>query len=202
MSIPIYFLIATNFLYQRRSIEGAIKYFIVGALGSLFFILALGIFYYLSGSLYFDTILTKVAQGDRREEFLAGIAFLLVGFSIKLSLVPFHMWAPDAYEASPIPVTAYLAGFIKVAVLSALIKVLILAFSPIKDDVGQLLLWVALLSILVGSVLAIIQENLIRLLAYSSIAHMGYAMLGLVSGQYVGYGFSIFYGFVYLFMTL
>lgn len=201
-SIPIYFLIATNFLYQRRSIEGAIKYFIVGALGSLFFILALGIFYYLSGSLYFDIILTKVAQGDRREEFLAGIVFLLVGFSIKLSLVPFHMWAPDAYEASPVPVTAYLAGFIKFAVLSALIKVLIIAFSPIKDDVGQLLLWIALLSILVGSVLAIIQENLIRLLAYSSIAHMGYALLGLVSGEYVGYGFSIFYGFVYLFMTL
>lgn len=202
LSIPLYFLIATNTLYQRRSVEGAIKYFIAGGISSLFFILSTGIFYYLTGSLYFNEILAKLALGDFRSEVMAGLVFLVIAFSIKLSLVPFHMWAPDAYEASPVPVTAFLAGFVKFAVLSALVKVLILAFSPIRSEAGQIILWVALLSVLVGSLLAVIQDNLIRLLAYSSIAHIGYAMLGLISGEYVGYGFSIFYALVYLFMTL
>lgn len=202
MSIPIYFLIASSFVYKRVSIEGAIKYFIVGALGSLFYILALGIIYYLTGSLYFDAFFNKLAQGLYKSEVLIAFLFLLIAFSIKLSLVPFHMWAPDAYEASPLPITAFLAGIIKFAMLATLIKLLILAFSPLKIDIGKLLVPISLLTILIGSLLAIKQDHIVRLLAYSSIAHVGYATLGLVSGDFAGYGFSLFYMFVYLFMTI
>lgn len=205
MSIPIYFLIASSYVYKKVSIEGAIKYFVVGAIGSLFYILALGIAYYMTGSLYFDALFSKLVQGLYKSEiFIASLTFLflLIAFSIKLSLVPFHMWAPDAYEASPLPITAFLAGIIKFAMLATLIKLLILAFSPLKIDIGKLLIPTALLTILIGSLLAIKQDHIVRLLAYSSIAHVGYATLGLVSGDFTGYGFSLFYMFVYLFMTI
>ncbi|MFN4132492.1 MAG: NADH-quinone oxidoreductase subunit N, partial [Caldimicrobium sp.] len=119
-----------------------------------------------------------------------------------LSLVPFHMWAPDAYEASPLPITSFLASLIKFALFGALIKLIIVAFSPLRLDLGGILIPISLLTILIGALLAIKQDNIIRLLAYSSIAHAGYASLGLVTGDFTGYGFTIFYMYIYLFMTI
>lgn len=202
MSIPLYFLIATQYVYRKESLEGALKYFIAGALSGGLYVLFLGIVYYATGTIYFEEVFKRLAQGLLKKELLLGSVFFISALSIKLSLVPFHMWAPDAYEASPLPITAFLAGLIKFAVMAVLIKVLILAYSPLKIEIGKILVPISLLTILIGSLLAIKQDNLVRLLAYSSIAHVGYAVLGLVSGDFAGYGFSLFYMFVYLFTTI
>ncbi len=202
MSIPVYFLIASSFVYKSSSVEGALKYFIAGSLASLFFLLGLGIIYYFLGAVSFKEVFLKLAQGLYKRELFLALLLILAAFSVKLSLVPFHMWAPDAYEASPLPVTSFLASLIKFALMSALIKVLILAFSPLRINFGELLIPVSLLTLLIGALLAIKQDNIIRMLAYSSITHAGYASLGLLSGDYLGYGFTIFYMFVYLFMTV
>ncbi|MFN4220038.1 MAG: NADH-quinone oxidoreductase subunit N [bacterium] len=202
MSIPVYFLIATGYVYKRASIEGALKYFIVGSLASLLFLLGLGIVYYLMGSVYFKDIFLKLTQNIYKKELTTALFLIIGAFSIKLSLVPFHMWAPDAYEASPLPITSFLASLIKFALFGALIKLIIVAFSPLRLDLGSLLIPISLLTILIGALLAIKQDNIIRLLAYSSIAHAGYASLGLVTGDFSGYGFTIFYMYIYLFMTI
>ncbi|MCS7199727.1 MAG: NADH-quinone oxidoreductase subunit N [Caldimicrobium sp.] len=202
MSVSLYFLIASQFLYKRHALEGSLKYFIAGAVSATFYILFLCILYYATGSIYFEEVIKKLSQGHLRGELLVSFVFFLGAFSIKLSLVPFHMWAPDAYESSPLPIVVFLAGIVKFALLAVLIKVLILAFSPLKLELGKLIIPFALFSILIGSLLAIKQDNLVRLLAYSSIAHMGFAVLGLTSGEFSGYGFSLFYMFVYLFTTI
>lgn len=202
MSIPIYFLIASSFLYMKNALEGAFKYFVAGALASAFIILGLGIVYFSVGTLTLREIFTSLAQGAHRKELLIALIFLLSGFSVKLSLVPFHMWAPDAYQASPLPVTAFLAGIVKLALFSTFIKIMMIGFSPLRIDLGNLLIPLSLLTVLIGSLLAIKQDHVVRMLAYSSIAHVGYASLGLLSGDYLGYGFILFYMLIYLFTTL
>lgn len=202
MSIPVYFLIASSFVYRRASVEGALKYFIAGSIASLFFLLSLGIIYYFMGTISFKEVFIKLTQGLYKKEMMVTILLILSAFSVKLSLVPFHMWAPDAYEASPLPITSFLASLIKFALMAALIKILMVAFAPLKIKLGDLLIPISLLTLLIGALLAIRQDNIIRMLAYSSITHAGYASLGLLSGDFLGYGFTLFYMFVYLFMTL
>lgn len=202
MSIPLYFLIASNYVFGRNFIEGSLKYFIAGALASAFIILGLAISYYSLGSLILRELFTHLAQGFNKRELLAALILILAGFSIKLSLVPFHMWAPDAYQASPLPVTTFLAGIVKFALMGAFIKIIILGFSPLRVEFGTFLVPIALITVLIGSLLAIKQDNIVRMLAYSSIAHIGYASLGFLSGDYIGYGFILFYMLIYLFTTI
>ncbi|MFN3504729.1 MAG: NADH-quinone oxidoreductase subunit N [Caldimicrobium sp.] len=202
MSIPVYFLIGAGYVYKINSLEGALKYFIAGAISSLLFLLGLGIVYYLIGSLYLKDIFVKLTQNVYKKELLIGFLFFLSAFSIKLSFVPFHMWAPDAYESAPLPITAFLASLIKLAIFGALIKIIILGYAPLRIDLGNILAPISLLTIFLGALMAIKQDNIVRMLAYSSISHAGYASLGIVAGDYLGYGFSLFYILVYLFMTL
>jgi len=202
MSIPVYFLIASGYVYSRNSVEGALKYFIAGALASGFLILGIAVVYFSLGGLAFKEIFLKLAQGVQRKELMVALLFILTGFSIKLSLVPFHMWAPDAYQASPLPITGFLAGIIKFSLFAALIKLMMLAFSPLRVEFGYLLIPISLLTILIGALLAIKQDHIVRMLAYSSITHVGYASLGFLAGDFLGYGFIIFYMMIYLFTTL
>ncbi len=199
LSIPVYFLIAANGRYLKASPEGALKYFIVGCLSSVFFWLAIGVFYYLFGTFDLKNIFLNLNTVSQKGILLFGLLALLTAFSIKMALVPFHMWGPDAYQAAPIPVTAFLAGIVKLAALSALVKVLVIAFSPLRFDLPNFLIPIVLLTILIGNVLAIKQDDLIRMLAYSSIAHAGYAFLGILSAEFYGYAFAIYYMVVYLF---
>lgn len=202
MSFPVYFLIALNYIYYRASLEGALKYFIVGSLGSIFILIGLGVIYYFGGSFVLQEIFNKLAQNLYFREFLIGFIFILIGFSIKLSLVPFHMWAPDAYESAPIPITSFIAGIVKFAVMATLVKIILIGFNSLKIEIGEIFIPIILASILVGNVMAIKQDNIIRMLAYSSIAHAGYAGLGIISADYTGYSFTIFYMLVYLIMTI
>jgi len=201
MSFSIYFLIALNYAYNKSSLEGSLKYFIIGSLGSIFLLLGLGVVYYFSGTFYLKEIFVKLSQGLYKKELLLGMLLILASFSIKLSLVPFHMWAPDAYESAPVPITSFIAGIIKFAVLATLVKIIMVGFIPLRIEIGKLLIPIILFTIFIGNVMAIKQDNIIRMLAYSSIAHAGYAGLGLISATKLGYSFSIFYMFVYLLMV-
>ncbi len=203
MSFPVYFLIALNYAYNKTSLEGSLKYFLMGSLGSLFILVGLGIIYYFIGTFTLSEISHKLINHfvDNKILLLAFI-FLLGGFSIKLSFVPFHMWAPDAYESAPVPITSFIASIMKFTAIATLIKMILIGFNPLKVQIGELLIPIILLSILIGNIMAIKQDNIIRMLAYSSIAHAGYAGLGLISGNYEGYSFSIFYMVIYLIMTI
>ncbi|MCS7278541.1 MAG: NADH-quinone oxidoreductase subunit N [Thermodesulfobacteriaceae bacterium] len=202
MSFPVYFLIAINYAYNKPSLEGSLKYFIVGSLSSIFLLLSLGVIYYFTGTFYLKEIFVKLSESPYKKELLLAGMLLLISFSIKLSMVPFHMWAPDAYESAPLPITSFIASLVKFAAMAVLIKIILIAFSPLKVQLGQLLIPIILLSILIGNIMAIKQDNIIRMLAYSSIAHAGYAGLGLISADFVGYSFIIFYMLIYLIMTL
>jgi len=202
LSIPVYFLIATNAVYDKKNVEGALKYFVVGCLSSVLLWLAIGIIYYQCGALEFKEVFFNSAQLPNKNYIVFAALILIAGFSIKMALVPFHMWAPDAYQASPIPITAFIAGIMKLAVLSALVKVLMVSFTPVRVEVRELLIPIVLLTILVGNVMAIKQDHIVRMLAYSSVAHAGYAFLGLISAEFYGYAFAIFYMVIYLFTTI
>lgn len=203
MSFPIYFLIALNHVYERNALEGAFKYFALGCLGAVFMLLGFGLLYHQTGSLVFVEIFKKIASSSGSESALL-LAFLLilVGFSIKLTLVPFHMWAPDAYQSAPIPITAFISSLVKFVVIAALVKITMIVFISIKQQIGDLLIPIVLSTILIGNILAIKQDHIIRMLAYSSIAHAGYATLGFIGGEFIGYSFVVFYMIVYLIMTI
>lgn len=203
MSFPIYFLIALNHSYEKQALEGSFKYFAVGCLGSVFLLLGFGLVYYTTGSLFFVEIFQKVTSSllDERA-FLLGFLLILVGFSIKLAFVPFHMWAPDAYQSAPIPITAFIAGVIKFVVIATLVKLVMIVFTSLKVHIGNILIPIILFTILIGNILAIKQDHIIRMLAYSSIAHAGYAAIGFVGGDFIGYSFVIFYMMIYLIMTI
>jgi NADH-quinone oxidoreductase subunit N len=202
LSIPVYFLIATNAVYDKKNVEGALKYFVVGCLSSVLLWLAIGVIYYQCGTLEFKEVLFNSTQLPNKNYLVLAALVLIAGFSIKMALVPFHMWAPDAYQASPIPITAFIAGIMKLAVISALVKVFMISFTPVRVEVRELLIPIVLLTILVGNVMAIKQDHIIRMLAYSSVAHAGYAFLGLISAEFFGYAFAIFYMVIYLFTTI
>jgi NADH-quinone oxidoreductase subunit N len=133
---------------------------------------------------------------------MVGFALLVVGFAFKVAAVPFHQWAPDVYEGAPTSVTAFMAVTVKVAAFAALLRMLVQAFAPVTATLGDLFWVLAVLTILVGNVMALIQTSLKRLLAYSSVAHAGYLLIGFAAGTIEGYAAVLFYLLVYVFMNL
>jgi len=202
LSMPVYFLIAANALYDKKNVEGALKYFVVGCLSSVLFWLAIGLIYHQCGTLAFKEIFFVANQLQNKTYLILALLILVSGFSVKMALVPFHMWSPDAYQASPIPVAAFIAGITKLAVFSALVKMLLIAFPVFKVEISKLLTPIVLITILVGNVMAIKQDHIVRMLAYSSVAHAGYAFLGLLSSEFYGYAFALYYMVIYLFTTV
>jgi len=203
MSIPVYCLVGFH-RNRMTSLEGALKYFLLGAFASGFFLYGIALIYFVTGT-------TKIAPlaaraGDLRlvadPVFLAGIALLLVGFGFKVSLAPFHMWTPDAYEGAPTLVTAFMGAAVKAAAFAALIRVALLAFPAIAPATANVLWVLAVLTMTVGNFSALLQDNVKRMLAYSSIAHAGYILVGLVAAGVAGGQASLFYLLVYAFMNL
>ena len=181
LSLAFYVLAASN---RRRhgSQEAGIKYFILGGLSSAFFLYGVALVYGATGSTnlssIFDAFSGTVTVGGHDTLVLAGIALLLVGFGFKIAAVPFHVWAPDVYQGAPTPITSLMASVGKVAAFAALVRVFMVALPFYRDDWRPVVWVLALLSLVVGSVLAVVQSDVKRMLAYSSISHAGFILVG------------------------
>jgi len=192
--------------YRRtddRSAEAGLKYFVLGGLASGILLYGISLLYGFTGSIQFDGIAAAFARdGSQSLGLLFGLVFLLAGIAFKISAVPFHMWTPDVYEGAPTPVTAFFASAPKVAAVLLAVRVCLDALAPAIDAWRQIMTFTALASILLGAVAAYGQSNLKRLLAYSSINNVGFALVGLVAGGAAGASSVLFYMAVYLVMTL
>ena len=199
MSIPIYVLAGFD-RRKLRSNESAIKYFLIGSFASAILLYGVALLYGVSGSTSFAGI--RAGFDPANPLALAGLAFVVVGFAFKISSVPFHQWTPDVYEGAPSAVTAFMSVTVKLAAFAAFLRVLALSFEPLGAVLGNVLWVLAAATIVVGNLMAVIQDNIKRLLAYSSIAHAGYLLIGFVPGTAAGYSAVVFYLIAYLFMNL
>ena len=201
MSISLYVL-AGYFRGRAEAGEASMKYFLLGAFASAFFIYGTALIFGATGSTTLSRIATALAGGGSRDPMLLiGLGLLLVGFGFKISAVPFHMWASDVYQGAPTSITALIATASKAAAFAALLRVLITALRGAQPDWVILLWGLAALSMTLGNVVAIAQQDLKRMLAYSSIAHVGYMLVGVVAGGALGHGAVLFYLLVYTFTT-
>lgn len=183
LSVPTYGMIAYAF-FNKRSLEAGIKYMVLSAAGSAFLLFGMALLYAESGNLTFAGIGAKLAA-DGLPSMLAqlGVGMMLIGLSFKLSLVPFHLWTPDVYEGAPAPVAAFLATASKVAVFAVLLRLYQMSPATAGGWLNDLLTLIAIASIIFGNLLALLQNNLKRLLGYSSIAHFGYLLVALIASK-------------------
>ncbi|MBW8744697.1 MAG: NADH-quinone oxidoreductase subunit NuoN [Sphingomonas sp.] len=199
------YVLASFMRRDTRSAEAGLKYFILGALASGILLYGISLLYGFSGTTQFQGIAQVFGQTAPREVEigrLMGLIFVLSGLFFKASIVPFHMWTPDVYEGAPTPVTAFFASAPKVAAVALLVRVAIEALGPATHAWQQIVSVVGIASILWGALAAIGQTNIKRLLAYSSINNVGFAVLGLVPGNQAGAASVLFYMAVYIVMTL
>ncbi len=200
MSLSLYVL-AGLFKRELASSEASMKYFILGAFASSFLLYGIALIYGATGTTNLDRIASVTAGRPHDPLVVIGLGLLLVGFGFKISSVPFHMWAPDVYQGAPTSVTALIATGSKAAAFAALIRVLVTALRGSQPEWTALLWIVAVVTMTVGNVAAIAQSNLKRLLAYSSVAHVGYMLIGVVAGGSAGGGAVLFYLLTYAFTT-
>ncbi|MEA3535230.1 NADH-quinone oxidoreductase subunit NuoN [Rhizobium sp. CC-YZS058] len=184
-----------------KSTEAGLKYFVLGALSSGMLLYGMSLVYGFTGHTGFTEIAAALQEG-RSLGLVFGLVFVLAGVAFKISAVPFHMWTPDVYEGAPTPVTTFFAGAPKIAAIAMLIRVVITAFEPVTADWQQIIVFISIASMVLGSFAAIGQRNLKRLMAYSSIGHMGYALVGLSAGSVAGVRGVVLYMLIYMVMTL
>ncbi|MES2204110.1 MAG: NADH-quinone oxidoreductase subunit N [Pseudomonadota bacterium] len=203
MSFPLYILCA----YHRKSSKGseaALKYFVTGALASGFLLFGISLIYGVAHSFGFVNVGIAFSNLTGADMIMAlvGVAFVLAGLAFKLGLAPFHMWVPDVYEGAPPSLTLFLVGAPKIAVFILFARLLQTAFVPLVEHWQQMLYLIAILSILIGNVAALTQTNLRRMLAYSSIAHMGFMLFGFAVGSITGLSAALFYMITYVILSV
>jgi len=199
MSLALYVVAASN-RDNAKSTEAGLKYFVLGALSSGMLLYGASLIYGFTGTVSFAGIAAAATTGSAGLVF--GLVFLLAGLCFKVSAVPFHMWTPDVYEGAPTPVTAFFASAPKVAALAVFTRVALTAFPGIVPQWQQIVVFVAIASMALGSFAAIGQTNIKRLMAYSSIGHMGFALVGLAAGTVEGAQGVLIYIAIYVAMTL
>lgn len=202
LSIAVYVLAGLH-QRRRRSAEAALKYFVLGGFSSAFFLYGVALVYGATGTTNLTKMATFLAGNVLAEDglLLAGFALLLVGFGFKIAAVPFHSWSPDVYEGSPSPVVAYMASGVKAAGFAGLLRVFVFAFSSYRVDWQPIVYGLAVITMLVGAVLAIVQTNVKRMLAYSSISHAGFVLVGVEAASVRGVSSAMFYLAVYSLMV-
>jgi NADH-quinone oxidoreductase subunit N len=203
LSIPLYVLAA----FDRRRLssqEAGMKYFVLGAFSSAVFLYGVALTYGATGTTSLTGIASFLAHNTLLDQgtLLAGVAFLLVGLGFKVAAVPFHMWTPDVYQGAPTPITSFMSAATKAAGFAALLRVFGVAFPLYRTDWRPAIWALAILTLVVGSVVAIVQSDVKRVLAYSSIAHAGYILIGFQTDTARGREASLLYLFVYAFMTV
>src|SRR5271154_3626331 len=199
MSLPLY-VVAASHRDSLRSTEAGLKYFVLGALSSGMLLYGASLVYGFTGTVSFGGIAQAGANGGIGLIF--GIVFLFAGFCFKISAVPFHMWTPDVYEGAPTPVTAFFSAAPKVAGIAMFVRAAVMAFPGITTQWQQIVVFVSIASMALGSFAAIGKRNIKRLMAYSSIGHMGFALVGLASGTAEGAQGVLVYISIYVAMTL
>ena len=203
LSIALYVLTAFNY---RRSASGeaALKYFILGSFSSAIFVYGIALTYGATGS----TNLTQIADFLSKNVvlsnglLLAGLSLMLVGFAFKVAAVPFHMWTPDVYQGAPSPVTGFMAAVAKAGAFAAMLRVLVSSFGVVTNDWRPITYGLAVLSLVLGAFVALRQRDVKRMLAYSSINHAGFILLGVVAGTARGVSASLYYLFAYMLMSV
>ncbi len=210
MSLSLYALVALR-RDNVGSTEAAMKYFILGALASGFLLYGISMLYGATGSLELNDVFRAIVSGTvDRNVLVFGIVFVVAGLAFKLGAVPFHMWVPDVYHGAPTPMTLLIGGAPKLAAFAMVFRILVEGLLPLAIDWQQMLMVLAVLSIIIGNVTALAQTNIKRMLAYSTISHMGFMLLGMMSGVVDGnlfqavnaYSSSLFYAITYVLTTL
>ncbi|MFN2507864.1 MAG: NADH-quinone oxidoreductase subunit N [Chthoniobacterales bacterium] len=191
---------------DHRSAEAGLKYFLFGSTASAFTLFGLSFIYGMTGTTGLAAIAQKLSAGPMQPLLAAGVVMTLIGFAFKIAAAPFHLWAPDTYQAAPIPSAAFIASGSKVASFVVLGKIVLVGFAPLQGSAawhGMLAGWapvlagLAALSIVIGNLVALVQTNVRRLLAYSAVAHAGYTLLGLIAGGREGFSATLFYTTTY-----
>ena len=200
-SLSLYVIAAIN-RDSARSTEAGLKYFVLGALSSGMLLYGISLVYGYTGQTGFMQIAAVIGEGDRQPGLVFGLVFVLAGLAFKISAVPFHMWTPDVYEGAPTPVTAFFAAAPKMAAMALIVRVTVGAFETVSADWRQIVSFIAIASMVLGAFAAIGQTNIKRLMAYSSIAHMGFALVGLAANTTEGVRGVAVYMLIYLVMTL
>jgi NADH-quinone oxidoreductase subunit N len=201
LSLSLYVLTGSS--SRLGSVEGAMKYFLLGAFSSAFFLYGIAMAYGATGSTSLSAVSRALAgQTGSQALALTAMVLLVVGFGFKVAAVPFHMWTPDVYQGAPTAVTAFMSAGTKVAAFAALMRVFNVAFQPLTWDWVPVLWGLAAVTVIVGSVLAIAQEDIKRMLAYSSIAHAGFILIGLTAAGRTGMSAGLFYLLAYSLMIL
>lgn len=197
-SLPLYLLCGLARRRRLLSQEASMKYFLLGAFASAFFLFGSALLYGFAGSVNFSNIASAAASVTGMDPlFLMGAALVLMGLLFKAGAVPFHSWMPDVYQGAPTPITAFMAACTKAAAFAAVLRVLYVALRSLEWDWWPALWAVAILTMLVGAVLAVVQTDIKRMLAYSSIAHAGFLLAGVASWEQTGVGAVLFYLLAY-----
>ena len=200
-SLSLYVLAAINRDSARAS-EAGLKYFVLGALSSGMLLYGASLVYGFTGTTSFPQIAAFLAANGAGIGMVFGLVFVIAGLAFKISAVPFHMWTPDVYEGAPTPVTAFFAAAPKVAAVALITRTMVEPFGAIAPDWQQIIVFVSIASMVLGAFAAIGQHNIKRLLAYSSIGNMGYALVGLASGTEQGVTGVVLYMIIYMIMTV
>jgi NADH-quinone oxidoreductase subunit N len=203
MSIALYVLAGFRRTH-RESLEAALKYFLLGAFATGFLLYGIALTYGSVGSTNLSAITNYFAANSLNLNLLSllGLGLMLIGFGFKVALVPFHMWTPDVYQGSPMPVTAFMAVGAKAAGFAAIIRVISISASQISFELTEVLWVLAVLTMTIGNIIALVQNDIKRMLAYSSIAHAGYILVGIVAANDLSVPGVLFYLAAYLFMNL
>ncbi|PJD92827.1 MAG: NADH-quinone oxidoreductase subunit NuoN [Legionella sp.] len=203
LSLPLYAMTAIRRTHSNSS-EAAMKYFIIGSITSAMMLYGMSLLYGATGSLDFADIARSIATHGKEHAGLLSfsLVFILAGVGFKLAAVPFHMWAPDVYDGAPTSVTLFLSAAPKIAAIGITIRILTFALSDLVGTWQHMIMIMALGSAVLGNIIAIVQKNIKRLLAYSTISHMGYALFGILAATSAGYAAALFYGLIYALMSV
>ncbi|WP_431473072.1 NADH-quinone oxidoreductase subunit NuoN [Ornithinimicrobium sp. W1665] len=203
LSLPLYILAGLARRRRLLSQEASLKYFLLGSFSSAFFLFGAVLIYGYAGSMRFDQIALAISSNVGMDGLLVpGVLLVAVGLLFKVGAVPFHAWTPDVYQGAPTPVTGFMAACTKVAAFGAMLRVFYVAVEGVRTEWQPIIAAVATLSMVVGALMAIVQTDVKRILAYSSVAHAGFILVGLVSMDQAGISSTIFYLATYGFMTI